>query len=445
MSPIAARFAFVPLLCTAMLVAQAPAVRVAPAAPAAPVAPATAVASAAPIVAPHDPHGRVEEVAGLKILRVWGTPAERGHAHGFLLATEVARVAIAEFTARFATKKPMLDLARDSVARLIEYPDDVKQEIEGLYQGLLDSKVDLQMPQLGRVFDLTDLMVANALDVFGLMGCSGFTAWGDQVQGGGVLTARNFDWPFTGPHMVDGTILLVEHFADGRAVASVTWPGYIATVTGVSSAGVAAFLHVGTAKITIAPEPKSWPTAVAARRILEDLRPDDAAKAFAQAKELLGNTSPPAGYLTRVVLPLVPKQGSPAAVFETDSKKCVLAEAGEGASVTTNHFESRKDGRPATKDSLDRAKLVHGGLDACFAEGDKLLSPAEAWTLLESVQRGNKRFGTLHALVFRFDPWCFELRLGEVGEKGCVPAPVSTKRFVLTKAQVFAADVPSGK
>ena len=433
MRPIAARFALVPLFCTTLLWAQAPA---APAVPA-PAAPAAAVTT--------DPHGRLDDVAGLKVLHVWGTPAERGHAHGVLLASEVARVGIAEFTARFAKKKPMLKLARDSVVRLIEYPEAVRQEIEGLYQGLLDSKVDLQMPELDRAFDLTDLLVANALDVFGLMGCSGFTVWGEQVQGGGVLTARNFDWPFTGPHMLDGTMLLVEHFADGRAVCSVTWPGYVATVTGISSEGVAAFLHVGSAKIVMTPEPGSWPMAVAARAILEELRPADGAAALAKAKELLGNTSPPAGYLTRVVLPIVPKDGNPAAVFETDTKECVLAQAQRGASVTTNHFETRKDGRPASEDSLERATKVRAVVEQCLAGGDQVVSSEEAWSVLESVQRGNARFGTLHALVFRYEPWCFELRLGEVGPKGCVPAPVSTKRWVLTKEQVFGKGAPGGK
>jgi hypothetical protein len=434
MIDLASRWSVLPLL-LASLLAQSP------------TAPA-ATPGTTPVVAPkprQDPHGRVDLVGELKILHVWGTPAERGYAHGFLLASEVTRVGIGEFTARFAPKPALLKLARDAVARLIEYPEDVQQEIEGLYQGLLDSKVDLDMPKLGRSFDLTDLLVANALDVFGLMGCSGFTVWGDEVQGGGVLTARNFDWPFTGMHLLDGTIVCVEHFANGRAVASVTWPGYVATVTGVSSEGVAAFLHVGTGKISMTPEPSSWPTAVAARRILKELLPADGDKSFAKAKELLGNTSPPAGYLTRVVLPIVPVGGAPVAVFETDRDESVKAEPAKGVSVVTNHFASRKDGRPPSKDSIDREAKVRGGVDTCLHDGDHQVSVAEAWQVLESVQRGNARFGTLHSLVFRNAPWCFELRIGEKGEKGCVPAPVSTKRYVLTRDQLFPKDVPAAK
>lgn len=423
-----AAWSFVALVFAAFTLAQAPAAK-----------PAPAIAT--------ELHGRIEDLGGMKLLRVWGTPQERGYAHGVLLGKEVAAAAITEFTARFGPKdkQALLGLARDSVDRLIEYPDEVQQEIDGLFAGLVDSKADLAMPALGRAFDLTDLRIANALDVFGLMGCSGFAVWGEQADGGGVLTARNFDWPFTGPHLLDGTILLVEHLADGRAVCSVTWPGYVATVTGVSSDGVAVFLHVGSAKVSMTPEPGSWPTAIAARRILEEVRPADPAAAFAKAKELLGYTSPPAGFLTRVVLPNVPQDGSPAAVFETDTKQSVMADAPAGPSVVTNHFETRKDGRKASKDSLDRAVKVRAGVGDCLAAGDHKLSVGEAWTVLEGVQRGNQRFGTLHAIVFRHEPWCFELRLGTHDDKGCVPAPVSTRRFVLSREQVFGKDVPAAK
>ena len=69
-----------------------------------------------------------------------------------------------------------------------------------------------------------------------------------------------------GAHMLDATLLIVEHLPSGIAVASVAWPGYVGTVTGVSSEGIAAFLHVGSAQVTYTPEPGSWPSAVAARR-----------------------------------------------------------------------------------------------------------------------------------------------------------------------------------
>ena len=395
---------------------------------------------------PRAVQGRVEDHGGLKLLRIWGTPAERGYAHGHLLGTEIAAVATAEFTARFARQQPLLKQVRGAVDRLIEYPEDVQAEIEALYAGLVDSKANLHMVELERDFDLKDLLVANALDVFGLLGCSSFTLWGEQVEGGGVLAGRNFDWPLTGAHMVDATMLVVEHLPDGRAVASVGWPGYVGAVTGVSSDGLAAFLHVGSAEVTFTPEPESWPSAIATRVLLERCKAADGEAVFAECKRLLGYTSPPAGYLSHVVLPRAADKAAPFAVFETDSKSCVAAERAPGASVLTNHFLTRADGRPASKDSVDREKRVRRGIDGCLGEGDKRVSIDEAWELLRSVQRGGVHaFGTLHSVVFRHEPWCFELRVASMDGKKIVAAPDSTRRHSLTRKELFATDEKLGE
>ncbi|MCA8966501.1 MAG: hypothetical protein H6838_11390 [Planctomycetes bacterium] len=395
-----------------------------------------------PLLAQQAVHGRIDTHEGLRVVHVWGTDQERGYAHGFLLGKDIAAVLTAEFSTRFSRMPGLLKQARAALGRVVTYPDDVRTEIEAVYAGLVAAGVSRAMPELDREFDLDDLLVANALDVFGLMGCSGFTVWGDQVVGGGVLTGRNFDWPFTGDHMLDSTVLLVQHLPGGRAVASVSWPGFVGSVTAVSSDGVAAFLHVGTGKITRTPEPESWPTAVAAQLALRAFAPADPDAGFAKVQDLLGYTSPPAGYLTRIVLPAPPADAPPLALFETDAKKCVRAPLPASPCVVTNHFQSRQDGRGASRDSRDRAKKVRAGIDACLGDGDHKVSIEEAWQMLGSVQRGGGHaFGTLHSLVFRHEPWCFELRLAEHGEKGLVGAPGSDRRHTLPRSVVFPADL----
>ncbi len=405
----------------------------------------SAVLSAMPLVAQQSEVaasealcGELVERDGIRILHTWGTPAQRGFAHGRLLGKEVAATMRGEFAARFDKQPQLLALVRSAIQRAIEYPEPVEQEIAALFDGLAQSGADRSMPTLQRDFDLVDLRIANALDVFGLMGCSGFTVHGDRVLGGGVLTGRNFDWPFTGPHLLDATIVLVQHGEGGKAVASVTWPGYVGAVTGVNQDGVAAFLHVGSAKITRTPEPSSWPTAIAARVILEDARADDPKAAWAIALDRLGYTSPPAGFLTRVVLPAAKDGESPSGLFEADSRKVLRADRPE-VCVVTNHFQGREDGIPASEDSTERFRSVSGKIAGCLEADDRKLSVEEGWDALRAVQRGSRRFGTLHSLVFRNEPWVFELRLAEVGaDQKLVPAPDATRRLALSRDALFA-------
>lgn len=394
--------------------------------------------SAGPAAAAAGLHGRLERHDGLRVLRLWGTPAERGYAHGALLADDIAQIMRLEFAARFAAAPGLLDQARAALPRLIEYPDDVRAELDALWRGVRAAGVDLDMPALGRSFDRADLDVANALDVFGLMGCSGFTVWGDDVVGGGVLTARNFDWPLTGAHMLAQTLLIVQRLPDGRQTASLSWPGYVGTVTGVSDDGVAASLHVGSAQPRL-PEPSSWPASIAARQVLESSARGEGR--LAQAQAYIEYTSPPIGFLTHVVLPDVPAQGSPAAVFEADARRCVRGRSDQGAVVVTNHFLSRRDGAGASGDSLGRHQALQQRLGDCAALGDRRVDVAEAWRALAGVEAGGGRFfGTLHALVFRHEPWVFEVRVGALDADGAVlAAPSGGRRHRLSREEVFGA------
>lgn len=401
-------------------------------------APAAPAALAAGSGVPPTLCGRVETHAGLTVLRTWGSPEERGYAHGRLLADRIVATALPEFAARFGRKQPLLQQARAMLPRLIELPDDAQRELAALWRGVLDGKVALRMEELDRDFDFTDLQIVTALDVFGLMGCSSFTVWGEQAVGGGVLTARNFDWPFTGGHMLDQTIVHVAHLENGRAVAAVAWPGYLGAVTGVSSDGAMASLHVGSAKVTLSPQPSSWPSAIATRAILAHGVGEPAAT-FAKAAELLGYTSPPAGFMTHLTLPVAPKDGPPTRVFETDVRSAVAHEHAGGPLVLTNHFRTRADGRKASGDSVGREQELASGIAGCIDAGDRKVDVAEAWTMLQSVERGGSHaFGTLHALVFRHEPWVFELRVGELRDGKVVAAPSSARRHALTRAQLFA-------
>lgn len=388
-------------------------------------------------------HGRLERHEGLRVLRVWGTPRERGYAHGYLLAEEICVIMSQEFAARFARMPKLLDQARAALPRLIEYPEHVEVELDALWQGMLARDPDRAMPGLDRDFDKTDLLIANALDVFGLMGCSGFTVWGDQVVGGGVLTARNFDWPLTGDHMLDHTLLVVQMPVDKTASAAISWPGYVGAVTGVSADGVAASLHVGSAKAAL-PEPSSWPSAIAVREILE--ASSRGAARLKQAGEFLEYTSPPVGFLTHVVLPRVPSDGPPARLFETNVRGPVAGAPPPGPLVVTNHFQTRKDGREASRDSTGRQQEVQDGIAGCMKVGDRSVDPDEAWQILASVERGGGHtFGTLHSLVFRHDPWFFEVRIAGHGESGLVAAPSASRRHRLTREQVFGHVEAAGK
>lgn len=223
--------------------------------------------------------------------------------------------------------------------------------------------------------------------------------------------------------------------AKGHSTASVTWPGYVMTVTGVSEKGVAVFLHVANARRTLTPRRDSLPTAVAARAILEGA---DVEGGFELAAGLLEQTSPPAGYLTRVVLPEVPEgEPGPVKVFEADYQNVAVRSA-ERLCVVTNHFLRAKAPRGAGRDSSGRYDKLENCLVTYLEEQDRRVSTAETWEALALVQRSGRRFATLHSIVFRQQPWVLEVAIGTLGPNGRVlGAAKSQRRYRLQREGVF--------
>jgi hypothetical protein len=241
--------------------------------------------------------------------------------------------------------------------------------------------------------------------------------------------------------MVESAILLVVVPEAGHAQAIVTWPGYFGAITAVNDAGLAAFLHVGSGKLDLEPRAGSWPSACATRVLLERAGPGEAR---AEALEALARTSPPASYITRVVLPAPGDDGSPELVFETDTRR-VVERREPGQCVTTNHFLAREDGREASADSRKRHEKLCSCLKGLLGGGDKVVSVAECWEALLSVQRSGGGIVTMHSLVFRAEPWCFEVALGAVeGPRQVRGAPASARRIGLARAEVFVTAARAG-
>ncbi|MCA8956902.1 MAG: hypothetical protein KDC87_12565 [Planctomycetes bacterium] len=385
-------------------------------------------------------HGRLEEHGGLRLLRLWGTARERGRAHGVLLAEEIASLYRRELEARFSHQPGVLLRARAMLPLMVRYPADVDEEIKAMFEAVVEH-ASIALPRFRRNLDLIDARVINAMDVLATMGCSGFSVWGDQVAGGGVLSTRNFDWPITGRYLAERCLLVVQHPADGTAFATVGWPGYVGAVTGVSAEGVAIYLHVGNSRGRL-PRPGSMPAAVAARRILagagrKGTAPLSAEDVFTRAKEELAETSPPRGYLARVVLPNA-GEGHPARVFEVDLEG-VTWQVDSARCVVTNHFLSRLGQRRVSRDSEQRRIALEGCLER-VADAGRAITRDDAWATLAAVERRRANFATLHSLVFRAEPWVFELALAEWRDGAAAPvaAPSSSRRFRLPRAQLFA-------
>src|SRR5690606_5551946 len=73
-----------------------------------------------------------------------------------------------------------------------------------------------------------------------LIGCTSFVL--REGEGGHTILGRNFD--FEGPQILDDKKAVFLVFEDGQLpYASVSWPGFVGTATGIDQAGVPLVIH----------------------------------------------------------------------------------------------------------------------------------------------------------------------------------------------------------
>lgn len=419
-------------------------------------------------------HGELLARDGVRVLRVWGDPRQRGEAHGRLLARDIV-----DITDRFIrTYRPLGGPKGFNQSALLctglmtvqpQYEAELRGIITGVHAALDDQAV---VPVLKRKIAYPDLLTLNAFADLGRIGCSSFAAWGDLTERGDTLAGRNLDWlggasdALTGREIVIAQIPLADHDtghnsaesaatsrpADGPSAArpwvSITWPGLVICLTGMNADGVTVCMHdSGFGKVWLGPG--STPRGFALREALEVARPEsilaDVGGVLRARKCVVGNNVP-------VAWPHRADQPA-SVVFEYDGDRdetggvtfrAPSADAapnsatnGEAAStadcqVCTNHYRARAQPR-----SCDRYAKLDAALHAAAADRKKITLD-QAWAMLDAVAVQGHVI-TYHSVVFEPN----QRRLHVAFFDGRTPAPRSA-RHTLNVAELLTPPKGNG-
>jgi len=340
---------------------------------------ALASATAAATAAPAPTKGELVEVKGLRVLRLRGTPRQRGYAHGYLLARKVMQLfnryggMIARDRDRYET------VIRREIRERFDFPKAVREEVAGMLSGLEARLGDAGTATfLGRPIDETDLLAVQALPDWYPIACSSFVAWG-RLSPGGPVAGRNLDF-FVHPVLLDNHIVIMNARSGTgdsarRAWATITWPGLVGALTGMNEDGTVAFIHDANARLGKAPK-GCLPRMLAARRILEMAGADAPAT---DALALLKKTPTRWGGLIFVAGVRAGEARGAAGCLERDGRGTSLRLAwgdpvarGVEAFACTNHFRVRAEPQPCERyatfaEQLSMARAEGAVVDEAFA------------------------------------------------------------------------------
>ncbi|MCP4758191.1 MAG: hypothetical protein GY876_01845 [Planctomycetes bacterium] len=373
-----------------------------------------------------DVRGHLEQHGETRIVHVYGTPAEMGYAHGWLVGADFVTGIKQLFEIMPPSTHGMAEMMRGWTPMISLSPAH-RQELSAMYRGLLDrvGEEGLMLPGVNRPLDETDLILWNGYDMIRAVGCSGFTAWGEQTVGGQPITARTLDLAVFSPHWVETQVLLVRHPDEGFATASLTPVCLLGAMTGINEHGVCTFLHDGNGpKMDAVLEPER-PVMLAMLDILQQATPETAQQIAKRELEAQGPF--PFSYMIRVVDGNT-SSPAPAHTWHLDADGSRPAKPGRSLTVTTNHATTCGDEPPRLRagDSYARYALLY---KACESRRSPLDVQA-VWQALGKVAQDHRSFMTLHALVAQ--PCLGELQVCFAGTDEHGRLQSATKRPITT-------------
>ncbi len=296
--------------------------------------------------------GRFSNEGGARRLELWGTPEQRGFAHGYLLGKEILEAfesdLLVMMMGRFARYESRV------VGELVPHFDftkDEEAELKGILSGL-EARIpeaERMLKRLKRPMTLNDLKAANTAGDWAPYGCSSLALSGHFTKDGAPAVVRNFDY-FGLKLLLDFQTVVVVRPEPGRfGYAGVSYPGSIGVITGMNTESVFVAIH----DVPVKPSDDIFarpnvPRLVAQRRILLGTRGPDALEATRKNLKiwptLFGNNF--------MVATGAAKPGAPfAAVFEYDLREGLddgvtqrLGDRGGAATdvlASTNHHRAR--------------------------------------------------------------------------------------------------------
>lgn len=218
-------------------------------------------------------NGSVESIGEIEVVNLWGTWSEMGYAHGRLLGPDLMQLYEGYFL-ELAGGTGNVEMLRSVYGSYFTVPDEFRSYAAGIISGAADT-VSLYSNVYGRDLDTLDIYITSSVpdlsamvDMPGL-GCSSVSAWGGATAGdpqlqGEPAVSRNLDYFVdSGETILGMSRLFVFDPHQGLSWVSVSFPGFMGSLSGMNEEGVNATLNMGNYQGTSQTSPSFVPICMA--------------------------------------------------------------------------------------------------------------------------------------------------------------------------------------
>jgi len=192
----------------------------------------------------------VADTSNITVIKIWGTHYERGYAYGYLAGEGMADIfknyIEPSYGSYLTTAKQWIEDGTN-----ISIPEEYQTEAIGMIDGMNDAGINTDE------LDYLDVLASNViLDFYGFssknevvdIGCSAFMSWGDATIGtdieGKSVISRHVDWTQNASLIRNQVVVAhIPEEDDEQPWIMIGFTGQICALSGVSSSGLAVFMH----------------------------------------------------------------------------------------------------------------------------------------------------------------------------------------------------------
>ncbi len=200
-------------------------------------------------------NGSLENIGDIQVVNLWGTWEEMGYAHGRLLGPELMELYEGYFL-ELAGGLSNVELLRSGFSSYFTVPQEFREYAAGIIDGAADT-ISIWSSVYGRDLDTLDIYITSSVPDLSAMVdmpvllCSSASGWdeatmGDTILQGSPAVSRNLDYYVDQKgSILEMSRLFVYDPAQGHDWVSVSFPGFMGTLSGMNEAGLNASLNMG--------------------------------------------------------------------------------------------------------------------------------------------------------------------------------------------------------
>jgi hypothetical protein len=192
-------------------------------------------------------NGSVATVAGMQVLKLWGTPYEMGYANGYLAAPQIYDLYSEAIEVHNLTNEKLKNEYHPLLSRLI-LPARYSEELRGILAGMeARAGGSIYFPALKRAMIFEDIYAGHVVTELYDLNCSSFTAWGPMTEDGSLIGGTNRDWGNNeGLFRRENQWIIVRFPNTGsgrKSWISINNPGTLGCSKGINEEGLFVHMH----------------------------------------------------------------------------------------------------------------------------------------------------------------------------------------------------------